>query len=117
MNRSARTLAHTALRNDILAALTAAYHPLGLFWPVNVVRAQADDGRVIRAGLVGQADIAGLLYGQHIEIEVKTGNAQQSQSQERWQQAVQRAGGIYILGRSVGDVLAAVAAIADRRVA
>lgn len=100
-----RSAAHTALRNDILVALTEAYHPRGLFWPVNVGLAVTRRGAVVRYGLNGQADIACCVDGHHIEIEVKTGKAVQNEDQENWQTAIAKAGGIYIVARSVEDAL------------
>lgn len=99
-------MTETALMRDILIA--ANQIPDALFWRVNVGIGWSPDGRVTRYGLPGQADIAGVLRGRHVEIEVKTPKGRQSQQQERWQRAVERAGGTYVLARSVGEALSAL---------
>lgn len=100
----------TDLMREILAALSAAHHPDGIFWRVNVGRAINRNGSVIRFGLAGQADIAGVLRGRHVEVEVKTPSGRQSDAQRRWQAAVERASGIYVLARSVDEALNGVSA-------
>jgi hypothetical protein len=99
-------MTETALMRAILVALNQV--PDALFWRVNVGLATAPDGRKTRYGLPGQADIAGVLRGRHVEIEVKTPTGSQSRQQIRWQRAVERAGGTYVLARSVDDALSAL---------
>lgn len=103
----------TDLMREILAALSAAHHPDGVFWRVNVGRAVNQSGAVVRFGLPGQADIAGVLRGRHIEVEVKTPTGRQSDAQRRWQTAVERAGGRYVLARSVDEALAGARRLAE----
>jgi hypothetical protein len=100
----------TVLMRQILAALSQTFHPAGVFWRVNVGRATDRHGNVIRFGLPGQADIAGVIGGRHVEIEVKALTGRQSQPQRNWQAAVERAGGTYILARSVEDAIRGVRA-------
>lgn len=65
----------------------------------------AHDGtRMVRYGIPGQADIFACMHGRFVAIEVKTATGRQSKAQQQWQQNVERAGGIYILARSVEDV-------------
>ena len=59
----------TALMRDILVAVNQI--PDGLFWRVNVGLGTSPDGHRTRYGLPGQADIAGVLRGRHVESEVK----------------------------------------------
>ena len=99
----------TELMRHILVALNQL--PDALFWRVNVGVGAGPDGRMTRYGLPGQADIAGVLRGQHVEIEVKTPAGRQSQQQIRWQRAVERAGGVYVVVRSVDEALAALEAL------
>jgi hypothetical protein len=99
-------MTETALMRDILVAVNRL--PQGLFWRVNVGLGASPDGRMTRYGLAGQADIAGILNGQHVEIEVKTPTGRQSRQQVRWQRAVERAGGVYVLVRSVDEALSAL---------
>ena|SRR5690349_1756793 len=103
------TTTETALMRDILVAVNRL--PDGLFWRVNVGIAATPDGRKMRYGLRGQADIAGVLNGRHVEIEVKTATGRQSVQQRRWQSAVERAGGVYLVARSVDEAVSALDAL------
>ena len=71
----------TGIMRDILVAVNQI--PDALFWRVNVGLATAPDGRKTRYGLPGQADIAGVIRGHHVEIEVKTPTGRQSRQQIR----------------------------------
>lgn len=64
-----------------------------------------DGNRFIRYGLPGQPDIFLILNGRFIGIEVKTKTGRQSEAQKNWQRNCEHAGGIYILARSVEDVI------------
>ena len=63
-----------------------------------------DGDRFIRYGLKGQPDIFLILKGRFIGIEVKARTGRQSEAQKQWQRNCERAGGLYILARSVDDV-------------
>lgn len=102
-------MTETALMRDILCSVSAL--PGGLFWRVNVGVSKSVDGRTIRYGLPGQADIAGCYRGRHVEIEVKTPKGRLSIHQERWKDAVQRAGGVYVVARRPADALEALSAL------
>jgi len=82
-------------------------------WRANVLVARTPDGRVMRAGITGQADISGILApsGRRVEIECKTPRGRQSQAQKRWQEMIERHGGIYVLARSTDDVARALAGL------
>ena len=63
------------------------------------------NGRVVRYGIPGQADLSGILAGGvRLEIEVKTVKGRQSDAQKNWQKMIEKYGGVYILARSVDDV-------------
>jgi len=68
------------------------------------------NGRVIRFGIPGQADISGILApsGQRIEIECKSKTGRLTQEQVAWRDMILRHGGLYILARSLDDVAAAL---------
>ena len=52
-------------------------------------------------GLPGSADISGILKdGRRLEIECKTGNAKQSKQQKKFQEMIEKFGGVYILTHS-----------------
>ena len=61
------------------------------------------NGRRVRAAMPGAADIIACLYGIFVAVECKTASGRQSPAQRRYQEAVQRAGGMYLLARSVDD--------------
>lgn len=102
-------MSETDLMRQILVAVSAL--PGALFWRVNVGVAKTFDGRTITYGLPGQADLAGIYRGRHVEIEVKTAKGRLSANQIRWKVAVERAGGTWVLARSPADALNALAAL------
>jgi len=64
------------------------------------------DNRKIDYGLVGSADITGILrWGQRLEIEIKTGNATQTPEQKSFEAMIKKMGGIYFVARSVESAL------------
>jgi hypothetical protein len=75
-------------------------------WRANVLVARDRTGRVVRAGIPGQADISGILApnGRRLEIECKTATGRQTEDQKRWQRMIEAHGGLYVLARSVADV-------------
>ncbi|MCC7015028.1 MAG: hypothetical protein IT454_20865 [Planctomycetes bacterium] len=100
--------------SDLLAniLLTFGSRPGLRIWRSNVLVARDQSGRVVRAGVKGQADISGILApsGRRIEIECKTAAGRQSPEQRRWQAMIEKYGGIYVLARSVDDVERALSA-------
>jgi hypothetical protein len=94
--------------SDLVASILLTFgarHDLKL-WRANVLVAKDKTGRVLRAGVTGQADISGILApsGRRVEVEVKTATGRQSPDQKRWQTMIEAHGGIYILARSTDDV-------------
>jgi len=75
-------------------------------WRANVLVARDHTGRVVRAGVTGQADISGILApsGVRIEIECKSPTGKQSHAQRIWGDMIRKHGGIYVVARSVEDV-------------
>lgn len=92
------------LQRDILATFGARDDVR--LWRANVLVARTKDGRVVRAGMPGQADLSGIRAGtgQRVEIEVKGPRGRQTEEQQRWQAMIERFNGLYILARSVDDV-------------
>ena len=68
--------------------------------------------RAIRFGVVGQADLMGLIapHGRALAIEVKSASGRQTEEQARFEAMWTKHGGLYVLARSVSDAEAAVAA-------
>jgi hypothetical protein len=56
------------------------------------------------AGTKGTADISAIIAGKSVKIEVKIGSDRQSEAQKNYQQAIERAGGIYIIARTFEDL-------------
>ena len=75
------------------------------FWRQNTGVAKFGDTRVA-FGIVGQADISGLVWpsGRRLEIEVKTTTGRQSDAQVAFAAMIRKHGGLYVLARCVGDV-------------
>lgn len=95
-------------------------------WRQNTGAATDQNGRLVRFGRPGAADLSGILtvtdhasgrrYGIRLEIEVKSARGRQSPAQRAFQRMTEAYGGIYILARSVPDVMIALArATAPRR--
>jgi hypothetical protein len=62
--------------------------------------------RVIRFGLVGSADLLGILRGgRFLAVEVKTAKGRQSEAQRNFQRMIESMGGIYVLARDVQTVV------------
>ncbi len=64
--------------------------------------------RYIRFGAVGSPDIICIVRGRFLGIECKTDDGKQDEKQESWQRACERAGGMYVVCRSVQEAVAAL---------
>lgn len=51
-------------------------------------------------------DISGVINGKSFCIEVKAGHDSMRDEQKVWREKYEKAGGIYIIARDVGDVIA-----------
>lgn len=91
------------IQADILLALQARW-PRAVFFRRNVGGARIDN-QLVRFGLPGQADVAGIVNGRAVEVEVKAPGRYQTKEQRAWQAAVERAGGLYVLARSAQDAI------------
>ena len=77
-------------------------------WRANVGVARIGR-RVVRFGLVGQADLTGILPGgRRLEIEVKLPGRYLTDDQKLFQRMIERCGGVYVLARSAQDVWSAI---------
>ena len=64
-----------------------------------------DGSRVIKYGIVGQADLSGIISGgRRLEIEVKAARGVQSIAQINFGAMITKFGGTYVVARSVADV-------------
>ena len=100
----------TDLVKAVLAYLKIA-HPRGVWWPANVGAVQVGK-RFVRFGVPGMSDIQGVFastdgghwHGRAVFVECKAAKGKQSPAQKVFQDAVEAAGGLYILAYEIGDV-------------
>lgn len=106
----------TIIKNKILLALG---REAGIYWnhPTGVAQAFDAPERVVRFGLPGSPDIigvspvtvtaemVGMTLGVAVGIEVKTSTGRQSEQQKKFESAFHRAGGVYIVARSVDEAI------------
>jgi hypothetical protein len=59
----------------------------------------------VRFGAVGAPDIICVIKGQYVGIEVKAPTGKQSDHQKAFQQALEAAGGRYVLAYSLDDAI------------
>lgn len=120
-----------AIQNDALVELWRVFMPLGCFWwrentgtawQGKKVKHDKDvlvlaEARPIKFGLEGIADIMGQVRGLAIAIEMKDSVGRQRKQQKLFEQAWVKAGGVYILARTVPEAIRGVQrALAQRRV-
>jgi len=109
--------AHTALVREALQELALQGYTC---WANNTGAVKTEHGGFLKFGKVGSADIFCILpmqignkkLGIHAEFEAKTGAGRQSKNQRLHQEfVVERNGGIYVLFRSVPELLGEIARI------
>lgn len=93
----------------ILIAVTAL--PGAMFWRASSGVFKTERGGFVRANAVGCPDVLGVYQGRFVGIEVKTPAGRQSPAQKRFQVAVELAGGVYLVTRSVAEALEHLQAI------
>ena len=103
-------MSETALVKEILR--TFGSRPDLRIWRANVLVARDKAGRIVRAGIPGQADISGIIApsGRRLEIECKSGTGRQTEAQKAWQRMIEGMGGVYVVARSTADVQAVLGA-------
>lgn len=90
-------------------------------WPSSLILRQNtgamkdSSGRLVRFGVPGQADLRCVINGFAVEIEVKTTKGKLSDAQRRYQRAIERADGIYLVCTDAGECLDAARAELSRR--
>lgn len=103
-NNESLSFEHDSLVNKIIIALSK--ENLGRFWS-QPTGAAYRNGKLVRYGLVGCADITGILAGsgRRVEIEVKTGRAKQTDNQEFFESMIRMMGGIYYVARDTQETV------------
>lgn len=96
------------IQNQILLAIGSL--PWLKVWRNNSGALYDRTGKLVKFGLAGSADIIGIVkpHGRFLAIEVKAEKGRQSESQRNFQRMVEGMGGVYVLARSVEDVLKAL---------
>lgn len=76
-------------------------------WRNNTGAMKTEHGSFIRFGAIGSPDIFAVLppAGQLVGIEVKDTTGRLSPDQKRFGERLERAGGLYVVARSLDDVL------------
>jgi hypothetical protein len=54
-------------------------------------------------GTAGSADISATIKGRSVKIEVKIGKDRQSEAQKKYQEMIERAGGVYIIAKNFDE--------------
>lgn len=103
VKRQAQNAEHQALLKELLCALSAT--GLCRVWIQNTGTAFRDNF-MIRFGIKGGGDITGVLIdGRRLEIEVKTGKANQNVNQKNFGEIIRRFNGVYLIARDVNSVV------------
>lgn len=104
------TMTESQLQDAIRLAL--GIDPGCLLFRNNIGHAIMQGGHRVTFGVGGPggADLIGILDGKPLAIEIKAPNGRQSKEQKQFQQLWEDRGGIYIMPRSVDEVLVAIAA-------
>ena len=93
------------LEKDIQSAISQYLRAKKIFHWRNNTGAVKTNNRMISFGKKGSSDIFALHQGRFYAIEVKSPKGEHRSSQKQFQSDVEVSGGIYILARSVDDVI------------
>lgn len=95
---------------EIMAASLLALGALhGIFmYRVNGVAARTPTGRMVRSAPNGHPDCVVVVTGKIVYLEFKSADGEQLPDQVTFQAAVEAAGGVYVLARSVREAAGAV---------
>lgn len=98
----ARSSSHTALVQACLHWLEL-HHVFA--WKNNTGAFRTQAGGFVRASFPGCSDILGMLDGGRLlAVECKTGRGELTKGQQAFRKKVERAGGLYVLARSLDDL-------------
>jgi hypothetical protein len=93
-------MTHGDLVNDVLLFLS----PLGMAWANNTGALRDHTQRLVRYGLPGSSDVLACIGSRFVAVECKVGADRQRKNQADFAAAIRKAGGVYVLARSVDDV-------------
>jgi hypothetical protein len=108
-----RALARKPRRNDEAQLMHAIHDTLvqaGVtLWRNNCGVATHGGEAKVRYGLgLGSADLVGLYKGRFVAVEVKSPTGRVSPEQEAWGRCVVKAGGVYVVARTVEEACNAI---------
>lgn len=103
-------MSETRLVGDTLAALNSLE---GCYAWRNNTGSALLHGRMVRFSEPGASDVLCCFLGRFVVVELKTLTGRQSAVQKAWQAKVEAAGALYVLGRTVPQVLAAMGVRSD----
>lgn len=89
--------------SDLVNLCMMEISKLGMCW-ANATGAIKVDDRFLRYGKPGSSDILACISGRFVGVECKCGRDKVRKNQQNFGTALERAGGIYIVARSVDDV-------------
>lgn len=103
MDAASALASEKSIQNEILRVVGS--RPDVRLWRANTGVAYAGT-RAVRFGVQGQADLSGIIAGgRRLEIEVKSARGRQTPEQRAFGEMIEKFGGVYIVARSVEDVL------------
>lgn len=94
-----------SLTNNLLLAISDAYGRSACVQRINVIVARTHN-RTVRSATPGTADVVGVVESRAIACEIKAGRDRMRPAQLLFQQAWERAGGIYLIVRDVDQAMA-----------
>jgi hypothetical protein len=93
------------LTNDLRVALSEKYGRDAFLQRVNVIAMATTTRGMVRSCQPGTADLLGVVKCYAVAIEVKAGKDRQRESQRNFQECWERAGGVYLICRSVEETM------------
>ncbi len=99
MNSYDKTTPESVIQSDLILEIARQFANDLTIWRNNTGAAFDKEGRMIRFGVKGQADVSGIMkpLGTRIEIEVKRPGGKPRPDQKLFEQMIKDHGGVYLL--------------------
>lgn len=99
MNSYDKTTPESVIQSDLILETARQFANDLTIWRNNTGAAFDKEGRMIRFGVKGQADVSGIMkpLGTRIEIEVKRPGGKPRPEQKLFEQMIKDHGGVYLL--------------------
>lgn len=98
------------IQSRILVALCQHFNGWAIFMRINSGKVQTIDGRWVQLAPPGTADIVGTVQGRSVAVECEAARGAQRETQRKWQETFERAGGVYIISRDPETVCSSLTA-------